>query len=396
VVGAVVAQAVAAGGSLLVQVAAARSLGASGYGTFTILFGGLVVLAAVQGGWVGDTRVVLDRSDDVVRGALAASQVLFTAAAALVGVAAALLLGAVDGTGAALFCLLAALWVLEDAGRRLFMARSEFWKLAANDVGYAVVSVGALVALPVLGHRLTLGAVLGSMAAGAAAAVLLAVLQLPRHELRGGPCTVRGLRLVASFGLWRSAHSVMRPLTAVALRVIVAIGASKAALGALEGARLAVAPALVVTGGVATFLLPQYAREVRDGVRPRWLAGAAWAMVAVSVVYGAAVTIAADLVTPLLTDGRFALDRLAIAGWAAAAVAFAAGIPAGTALLARRRSRTVFQLRVVDAAVGLACALGFVLAGSVTLAPAGLALGTAVGALLMWARVDREVWADPP
>jgi O-antigen/teichoic acid export membrane protein len=377
-------------------VAAARSLGASGYGTFTILFGGLVVLAAVQGGWVGDSRVVLDRSDDVVRGALAASQVLFTVAAAVAALGGALLLGAVDGAGSALFGVLAALWVLEDAARRLFMARSEFWKLAANDVGYAAVALGVLGLTQLLGHRLTLTTVLASMAAGAAAAVLLAVLQLPREELRGGPCTVTGLRLVASFGLWRSAHSVMRPLSSVALRVIVAAGASRAALGALEAARLAVAPALVVTGGVATFLLPQYARETRDGGRPRWLAGAAWAMVAVSAVYGVAVTIAADVVTPVLTDGRFGLDRLAIAGWAAAAVAFAAGLPAGTALLARRRSRTVFHLRVVDAAVGLAGALGLVVAGAVTWAPTGLALGTAVGAVLLWARIDREPWAEPP
>jgi O-antigen/teichoic acid export membrane protein len=396
VVGAVVAQGTTAGASLLVQVAAARSLGASGYGSFTILLGVLIVLAAVQGGWVGDTRVVLDRSDDVIRGALAASQAGFTLAAGVVAFGGALLLGTIGVTGAAVVGLVAALWVIEDAGRRLFIARGEFWKLAGNDLAYAAVAGGTLVAYRLLGHQLTLTAFIASMGAGAGGAVLLAVMQLPRYELRGGPCTVRGLRAVASFGLWRSAHSVMRPLTSVALRVIVALGASRAALGGLEAARLAVAPTLVVTGGVATFLFPQYAREARAGTRPRWLGGAAGAMVAVTVAYGCIVTLAADRITPLLTDGRFPLDRTAVAGWALVAVAFAGGLPPGTALLVRRRSREVFQLRVVDAAVGLASALGFVLVGAVTMAPTGLAIGTALGAVLLWTRVDREPWSEPP
>ena len=46
--------------------------------------------------------------------------------------------GLIDLTGALLFALLSAAWVLEDVGRRLFMTRLEFWKVVINDVVYLV------------------------------------------------------------------------------------------------------------------------------------------------------------------------------------------------------------------------------------------------------------------
>src|SRR5688500_5243770 len=79
--GGIAAQGMAAAASLLLQIVAARSLGAAGYGRFTILVAGLLLLAGLHGGLIGDTRTVLDRSDPVIRDALAACQLTFVAAA---------------------------------------------------------------------------------------------------------------------------------------------------------------------------------------------------------------------------------------------------------------------------------------------------------------------------
>ena len=68
--GAIVSQGSAAAGNLMVQVVAARTLIASRYGTYTILIAVLVLMAALHGGWVGDARTVLDRTEPAIRGAL--------------------------------------------------------------------------------------------------------------------------------------------------------------------------------------------------------------------------------------------------------------------------------------------------------------------------------------
>ena len=101
-------------------------------------------------------------------------------------------------------------------------------------------------------------------------------------------------------------------------------------------------------------------------------------------MYGATVTAGADILMPLLTGGDLEVDRWAVAGWSLFAVAFAAGIPVGTSLLARQRSRTVFRVRVVDSAAGVAVAAILVAWLGPASAPYGLALGATLGAAMMW------------
>jgi O-antigen/teichoic acid export membrane protein len=382
----VAAESTAAATSMAVQVAAAHTLGAARYGTFTILLGTIVLLVALHGGWVGDSRMVLDRSDPVLRGALRASSLALAMGGGVLAAGGALVLGLLDAGGAALFLVLCVLWVLEDGGRRLFMARLEFWGCVANDVVYGVVALAALVALGAAPGRLGLDGFLAAMALGAAAAVVAARIQLPREEWAGGPVTAAGLRRVAGFGAWRAAQSGIRPLATVLLRTFVRALTSAAALGRLEAARLALAPMLIVTNGIGNFLLPHYARRHRAAagdVSP--LLGPAAGLVAAVLAYTALATALAPQLSTLITGEEGSLDRVAVAGWGVFAATFALGIPAGTLVLARGRSSVVFRLRAIDSAVGLTIAVALV-GIAASLAPYGLAVGALLGAALLWGR----------
>jgi O-antigen/teichoic acid export membrane protein len=382
----VAAESTAAATSMAVQVAAAHTLGAARYGTFTILLGTIVLLVALHGGWVGDSRMVLDRSDPVLRGALRVSSLALAVGGGVLAAGGALLLGLLDAGGAALFLVLCVLWVLEDGGRRLFMARLEFWGCVANDVVYGVVALAALVALGAAPGRLGLDGFLAAMALGAAAAVVAARIQLPREEWAGGPVTAAGLRRVAGFGAWRAAQSGIRPLATVLLRTFVRALTSAAALGRLEAARLALAPMLIVTNGIGNFLLPHYARRHRAAagdVSP--LLGPAAGLVAAVLAYTALATALAPQLSTLITGEEGSLERVAVAGWGVFAAAFALGIPAGTLVLARGRSSVVFRLRAIDSTVGLTIAVALV-GIAASLAPYGLAVGALLGAALLWGR----------
>jgi O-antigen/teichoic acid export membrane protein len=377
-------------------VAAARTLGASGYGSFTILLGTIVLLVALHGGWVGDTRMVLDRSVPALRGALRASSLALAAAGGVLAAGGALLLGLVDAGGALLFLVLCFLWVQEDGGRRLFMARLEFWKCTANDAVYGVVALGTLLALAAAPGELGLEGFLAAMAVGAAAAVGAARIQLPREEWASGPVTAAGLREVAGFGGWRAAQAGIRPLATVLLRTLVRVLASAASLGRLEAARLVLAPMLIVTNGLGSFLLPHYAARRRAAggvVRP--LVGPAVALGLTTAAYTVVVTALAPQLSGPLTGDELRLDRVAVAGWGVFAVAFAVGIPAGTLVLARGHSAPVFRVRALDSCIGLLVAVPLVLV-SASLAPFGLAVGAAVGAALLWSRARAEPAAVAP
>jgi O-antigen/teichoic acid export membrane protein len=380
---------------------AARTLGASGFGSFTILVGILILAAALHGGWVGDARTVLDRHDPVIRGALAGYQLAFTTVGGVLAASAVWLTGLVDGRTAVLFGLLVVAWMHEDSGRRWFMARMTFWRIVVNDLVYLGATVAALVAIRVVGDGLTLEAFVTAMLVGAIAAIVDAVIALPAPELAGGPIQPAGLRTVAAFGAWRSAHEALRPLTTLTLRTIVTAIASAAALGRLEAARLTIAPVLLVINGAGSFLLPHYVSRARPAAGDGGDGGdgparaMAVALVAGTVVYGTVVTAVAGSVTRLVAGSDLEAERLAVGGWCLFAVALAAGIPAGTALLAQRRSRLVFRVRCIDSALGLAAATALVAAVEPAAAPFGLALGAVTGAVLLWHQ-HRDVRAPVP
>ena len=65
--GAVIAQAAQAGIGLLLQILVARLLGIDEYGRFAILYGVVIVATAVVTGLIGDSLVVLERSQRAIR-----------------------------------------------------------------------------------------------------------------------------------------------------------------------------------------------------------------------------------------------------------------------------------------------------------------------------------------
>lgn len=382
-VAAVLSTAIAAGTSLVLQLVAARELGATGLGRFSLLTSLLITAATVQSGWIGDSLTVLDRFAPATRAALVRSQQVAVALGLVLGAAGVVLLR-VTGPGVALvFGAALALWLLEDTGRRVLMARREFWKAVVNDATYAVVALGTLGISLLVDRTPSLGTLVWSMAIGAGAACVAAAVQLPRHEraapAAGTPVDMAGL---AGFGLWRAAQIGLRPGAQFLMRVVVAGTLSSAALGRLEAGRLLLAPVHVVINGAGLLLLPTYTDRLRRGTFS--LPGVRKAMLllaGLALAVGAVALLAARWLGPLVTGGAFEVPRLAILSWTLLVAAFGAGIPAGSALVAAEQARQTFLVRAADAAIGLVCATGAVALGVPELAPAGLAVGATVGAL---------------
>ena len=156
----------------------ARSLGAAALGHFAFLFTLLTAFVAVQSAWVGDSLTVLDRNDPTLKRGLATTQWAHCLVGGVAGGAIAYLAGGIGVASAVVFGTLVVAWELEEFGRRVFMARLEFWKQAGNDGSYLV-----LVAVALLAYRqllgLTLAGTLGCMAAASLAAFVLGVASLP-------------------------------------------------------------------------------------------------------------------------------------------------------------------------------------------------------------------------
>jgi len=388
--GAVTSTFVNAGGSLVLQVVAARSLGAAGYGTFVIFTNILVLTTAVHTGWTGDSLTVLDRFDPRVRGGLVQSQLLFVGAGFLLATGLTLVLGLGDlGTGL-VFAAMVALWLTEETGRRLLMARLQFWQLVLNDSIYVVTCLGALAAIRWTAGSLSIASFITAMAVGAVVAVAAALVQLPRSELTWARPNRGGLAEVARFAGWRSAQTGLRPLAALVMRVLVSLLSTRSALGRIEAARLLIAPALTFLAGFSSFLLPLYSEDERErqGRRTLSVKAGMLALFSISLGYGAVAVVFSGPLSRLLTAGSFSVSRVAVAGWVVFAAAFALGLPPANALVARRRSREVFRMRVVDSLVGLGLVVAVLLLGSPTLVPWAFSVGALLGVWLV-ARLAR-------
>jgi O-antigen/teichoic acid export membrane protein len=373
-------------------VAVARFLGASALGTYAVLFSTLLLVVALQTSWVGDSLTVLDRRVPSVRSGLECWQLIFTLGGAVIGAAFAAGATKLGASGVFAFSVLVAAWQLEEYGRRLFMARLEFSRLAANDGTYLVAVLLPLMALRVWGN-VTLTGVLWSMAFAAAVAFLAGVLVLPPDErLHLAVADRSQLASVASFGFWRSAQAGMGAASGLTVRVLVAGLGSAAVLGNIEAARLLVAPLFVLLAASSNLLLPLFV-ELRgsDGSDTAAAMRAATLLLgALSLLYGAIVVAFPRILLPIVAGTRFAVDRVAIGGWVLLALVLAVVAPCITVALANGGSALVFRLKLLGT-VG-ATALGAAAAGigQPSLVPATLAAGAAISGWAVW----RSVRAD--
>ncbi|CUU55404.1 O-antigen ligase [Parafrankia irregularis] len=375
----------------MVQLAAARALGADRFGALVLLVSCLVLCTALYTAFVGDALTVLGRDDPAVRGAVLVAHGVLVTSAAGVGFGVAVgLAGLGPGVGAA-YAGLIVLWLHEELGRRALMAGLSFWKLAANDAGYVAVTLLTLTAAGAAGMTVSLLMVILAMGAGAAVAVGLALGQLPLAQLRPARPTAGLVRDVAGFAVWRSLQAGLTPALLFTARVLISAVAGRGVLGQVEAARLMVAPAQTVVAAAGNVLLPAFAADGTTSARRARRASAA--LIGATVLVGAAALLLVGPFADLVVGPGVEVPRTAVLAWSAYCCALAAGLPAATALVARRRTRTVFLAWLGDALVGVTLVVVILAAGHPVAVPVGLAvarLGSALCLHVLASRADEQ------
>jgi O-antigen/teichoic acid export membrane protein len=385
--GALVAQISQALASFVLQLLAARSLGAAGLGHFALLYGGVVLATAVETGLVGDSLTVLDRQNPRIRSGL---QVWLGAVSVTGGVIGAIIVAAsaiTDRPVAGLFALALAVFMIEDAFRRLLMALLRFWYIILVDLSTLVASVAFLGAEAAAGKSLTLGDFVVALLIGQVAGIAIAIPCLTTDERWLSRDRTPDLKAVFGFGSWRAMQQGLRPAALQIMRSMVLAVAGGVAFGRLEAARVYMAPALLIVQGAGSFLFAMYART-RDQPLHQVLRRADLATMALlvsSVGLGAVAALSAHLLGGLITAGGYTLDRRAVFGWAMFAASSAVALPYASLAAVRGKQARVLIIRTGDSllSVGLVALLEFGLHTPAWLAPYGLAAGPFVGATII-------------
>lgn len=388
VVAAVVAQATQAAGGLVLSVAAARLLGASGLAVFALVYGTIVLATALSSGLVGDSLVVLDRSDPAVRAGLARWALAVTLGAGAVAVPVAVIAG-LPGTAVLACAAATTAYMLQDLGRRALMAVRRFWALVVVDAAGIAVTLALVVAGAVLGEP-DLALVLGALAAGQLVSVAVAVAVLRRSLRRWLPVRDGDLGQVWRFGSWQAAGQAVRPTTLTIMRILVVLAVGAAAYGPLEAARVYTAPLIVLITGVNSFLLPHYVgrRDRPVGENLRLADRTVVVLAALCLALGGLAVLALPVGGPLITGGGFDVPAWAVLGWSAYAAAGAALLPYAGLAATLRQQRRLLLLRSLEVPGLLVVALVvLVLPERPDLVPFAMAVGPALVALAVRQRI---------
>lgn len=382
---AVLTQFIVAGSSAVLQIIVARRLGAAALGNYSIFLSLLITVNALQSGWLGDSLTVLERFDPQIRAALFRSQWAIIALSGFVGFAFSELLGVGDVKVSLLCAFAVVVWCIEETGRRIMMARLEFWQLLINDGTYAFAALAFAAAIGRAG-RLTLSWIVLSMAVGSLAAIVAAAIQIPRNEWTKGEVdqSSEGMRTLARFAAWRSGQAGLRPLGLLLVRVAIVLYTSRALLGQIEAARLLMAPAMTLVAGIGVFLLPVYARGERLGGEARRRNPPGQVLVVLGVVtalYGLFAAVFAEPMTRLLTSGSVPPSRVAVFAWVVWTIGYAS--PHGNLAVARKMSREVFIIRALDTVIGLTLTVVLLQAHVSKLSPFGAGIGMLIGTFLV-------------
>lgn len=177
-VGAMAAQVSQAGGSFVLQLIAAVTLGLSGFGKFAILYGTIVLLTGIASGFVGDSLTVLNRRAATIRSALEGWALALSIGAGLIGGAIVIATHFVTVLEGALFAVATVLFLLEDVFRRILMAELRFWRIAIVDLAALIVAMSALVFASSF-DPMSLSLLFGALALGQGVALLVAGALLP-------------------------------------------------------------------------------------------------------------------------------------------------------------------------------------------------------------------------
>lgn len=391
---AVFAQGVNSISNLMVGIVVARALGPGALGRFALLFTLLLALVAVQTAWVGDSLTVLDRGRASIRSGVANAQWAHTVLGSVAGGILAYTVGDVGVACSIAFAALVGVWELEEFGRRVFMARLDFWRQAANDGSYLIVTAVALATWWATA-TLTLTAILICMAIGALCAFLLGVWWLPGDErlLRPSPSSP-GFREVAVYGMWRGAQSGAGYASQVIVRSLVIGMASAAVMGQLEAARLVFAPLFTLIGAATNLTLATFSRSERAAGRATSLlvTAAVAGLGSACVFYGAIVLSLPNVFVHLLAGSHFHADRVVLAGWFAVTLTLAVSTPFTTLALVVATASTVFYMRLAGSVAGVVLTAIALQASRPVLIPGALAVGVALSGIMLW-RLSRTASA---
>ena len=391
--GAIAGQLSQAAASLLLQVVAARTLGAEGFAVFALLLAIVVTATGVSTGLVGDSLTVLPRDEPRIRTGLQVVAVTTAILAGVIGWVATWLSGLLQERTAALFGVAVAVYLLEDALRRLLMASMRFWSLVVVDASAAATY---LVVLLVAHLRSGIGvlAVVAALVAGQLVASVVAWALLPSAERRSRGRTRPDLRAVLRFGTWRALQLATNPLVLLLARVLIVQAAGRAAYGQLEAARLLTAPATLAIQGLGGYLLASFARSTGTGPEAVRRADRAATLLAFGALgVGGAMAATLPWVGPFVTGGRFPVSVVAVLAWGVVAAGAAVAVPYTNLAVAGGHQRAIFGIRVFGAVLSLAAVVCLVLASTVDVVPLGLAAGSLVSAAVIRRRVLRVVAA---
>jgi O-antigen/teichoic acid export membrane protein len=366
------------------QVCAARLLGLDGLGQFAALFAIMIMATALSSGFVGDSLTVLERSGRSVRAGLESWTVAVVGGAAVLSGGLTWAVGFLDGRGAVAFGAAVAAYMLEDIVRRLLMATLTFWRIVAVDMAAAIGTLGSLFALAGVVGAVSITHFLVAIAVGQLIGVGVGIVMVPRAERWLAGLQHAAWGRVFRYGSWRAVQQLVRPALLLAVRVVCLVGLGLAATGQLEAARIYVAPAMLVVGGVSAFLFASYAvrRETPLEDLIRTADRAVIGLVAAISLFGVVAVLALPILGPLLTGGQYDLQVPAVIGWVAFAASVAAVTPYGSLAAVRGRQVAVLAWRVADSAVSLLLVATVVVVDeSAEWVPVALTIGSLLGGL---------------
>lgn len=384
VLGGIAAQGSQAAGSFVLQVCAVRLLGLDGLGQFAALYAVMIMATALSSGFVGDSLTVLDRSSRQVRAGLEVWTILVVGSSAVVAALSTWVAGFLDASGAIAFGAAVAAYMVEDIMRRLLMATLTFWRIVAVDLTAMLGSTGVLLAFVVMDRTITISTFLVAIAVGQTVGVVMGIAIMPRAERWLAGLRQAAVREVFGYGSWRAVQQFVRPALLAAVRVVCLVALGLAATGQLEAARIYVAPAMLVVGGVSAFLFASYAvrRSTPLDVLIRTADRSVIGLVAVIALFGVVAVVALPWLGPLLTDGAYPLQIPAVIGWVAFAASVAAVTPYGSLAAVRGRQAAVLFWRIGDSVVSLVgVAVAVVIGQSAQWVPIVLAVGSLLGGL---------------
>lgn len=386
-------QAVSSLTNILVVVMAARISSREDFASFAIVYTVFSVLMGASAAYVGHV-IVLDRRGEPHVAAAARAAVVVVAASALgVGGVTAVVLSSADGSTAralAMLGLVLPIVLTQDILRYCFSALRLAHAALIGDILRLVAVVAVLGVQP---EGSSAGTLVLGWGLSAFPAVLFGVVFLLRRPvdgrldvaplLRGNSL---GRRFVTEYAVGNAASQV----SVVTLGVV----ADKLAVGALRGATTLLGPLNVLFNATTAFGPPQLARLPSARRVVRATSFVAVVLGAVAVTWTGVLLLLPEAVGREILGDTWESAHQILVPVGAQYLAMAAGTSAIVTLRVLEPTATL-RIQVTFSVVSVGALFAGYALGGVSGAAWGLALGSALKAVAMWARVRRALRQAP-